>query len=133
MEKKIIEMVRTKLNKDDKNSVVTALTFITEGVTVEMLLGPALQTLVINKQGEWRRKKAIPQTEEVSIKDMISRMGSRSVTPTVEGVVAAASTFSAEQRAALMKQLQDADKAEKSKGGKNKEVKKDGGSAQANA
>src|SRR5882672_1771236 len=131
MEAKTIEMVKTKLNKDDKNTVVTALTLNWTGVTLEMLQGPASQTLVINKQGEWRRKKVIPQTEEVMVKDMIARMGSRSVTPTVEGVVAAASTFSAEQRAALMKQLQDADKAEKSKGSNKNTPKKDGDRPQA--
>lgn len=126
MEAKIVEMVKTRLNKDDKNAVVTALTFLTAGVTVEMLLAPALQTLVINKQGEWRRKGKIPQVEEVSIPDMIARMGSRSVTPTVEGVAAAATTFSDDQRDALIKQLQAQQKAEQAKGKKNITPKKDG-------
>lgn len=130
MEAKIVEMVKTRLNKDDKNAIVTALTFLTAGVTVEMLLSPALQTLVINKQGEWRRKGNIPQTEEVSIKDMIARMGSRSVTPTVEGVSAAATTFTDTQRDELIKKLQAQQKAEKA-GNKGKGAKKDGDQPQA--
>lgn len=129
MQQKTVVMVKTKLNEDAKEATITALTFNWAGVTAEMLQAPASQTLTINKQGEWRRKKAIPQTEEVMVKDMILRMGSRSITPTVEGVAAAVTTLSPADRAALIKKLQEDEKAaakQANKGGSKSAPKGDG-------
>lgn len=131
MEAKIVQMVKTKVNEDAKDAVITALTFDTTGVTADMLLAPALQTLVINWQGGKRRAKSIPTEDTIVVKDMIARMGSRSVTPTVEGLKAAATTFTDAQRDELIKQLQAQQKAEKAKGSNKGQPKKDGDRPQA--
>lgn len=111
MELKQVVTVKTKLNKDDKNPKVTVLTLDFTGCKVENLIPAATDTLVINKQGQWRRAKAIPQKEEVNVLEMIARMGSRSQAPaTVEGLAAVASTFSAEQRAEFLALLQKEEK-----------------------
>jgi hypothetical protein len=135
--------VKTKLDKNDKNPKVTVLTLDFEGCTVEMLAGPAADTLVINKQGAWRRAKAIPAKEDVLVKDMIARMGSRSQAPlTVEGIAAVAGTMKPEEVEALIAKIRAdakardaAEKGEK-KGatkGATKSTKGDGGEDRASA
>lgn len=107
-------MVKTKLNEDAANAVITALTFDWTGVTTEMLVGPATDSLKITKQAAWRRKGAIPQKEEVLVKDMIAQMGSRSQTPlTAEGIAAVAGSMSKDEVNALIARLsEDAKKRE---------------------
>lgn len=104
--------VKTKLNKDDKNPKLTIVTYNFAGVTVEELAGPAMDTLTINLQSGWRRNKSVPQKIEVNVKDMISRMGSRSSAPlTAEGIAAVAGAMSREEVTALIKRLSDEAKA----------------------
>lgn len=104
--------VKTKLNKDDKNPKLTIVTYNFAGVTVEELAGPAMDTLTINLQSGWRRNGSIPQKLEVNVKDMISRMGSRSSAPlTAEGIKAVASTMSLDEVNALIKQMGEEAKA----------------------
>ena len=109
---KTVHTVKTKLNKDDKNPVITVLTLDWSGATVEALQGPAADTLIINKQGQWRRAKKIPPQHEEKVMDLIARMGSRSSGPvTVESTFAQATALSAEQQDALLKKLIEQAKA----------------------
>lgn len=134
MQNQIVQ-VKTKLNKDDKSPKMTVVTYNFAGVTVEDLAGPAIDTLTINLQGGWRRNKAIPAKIEVSVKDMIARMGTRSSAPlTAEGIVAHASTYTPDELKALIEQLQG--KAKEAKAPAKPGVKKpktDGESDRASA
>lgn len=111
---KTVVMAKTKLNEDAANAVITALTFDWTGCTMEMLIGPATDSLKITRQAAWRRKGTIPQKEEVNVKDMIAQMGSRSQTPlTADGIAAVAGSMSKEEVNALIARLaEDAKKRE---------------------
>lgn len=110
---KTVHTVKTKLNKDDKNPVITVLTLDWSGATVEALQGPAADTLIINKQGQWRRAKKIPPQHEEKVMDLIARMGSRSSGPvTVESTAAQAAALDSAGRDALIKKLLEQQKAD---------------------
>lgn len=103
--------VHTKINKNAA-SKATVLTMDYEGVTKEALIGPAEDSLVINLQGRWRRAGGIPQLQTVKVGELIASLGKREgVQISVEGLAAAATTMSKEDRAALIAKLAEMDKA----------------------
>lgn len=81
------------------------------GATLEMLKGPALDSLVITWQGRQRRKGVIPKTDKIVVKDFIASLGQRSTfVVNAENVGAVAQTMSAEERKVLIAKLQEMDK-----------------------
>lgn len=111
MADKTVHTVRTKLNKDDKSPVITALTIDWEGATAEMLKAPAADSLVITWQGQARRAKKIPAQATLVAKDFIARMGARMGPVTVEGTAAMAATMKPEEVNALIEKLRADQKA----------------------
>jgi len=104
--------VTTRKDKDspEKN---TALTIDWTGCGEEVAKQLATQALVVKVQGGWR-KNGIPASATILVKDHAP--GTRSSAPvTVEGIKAAAETFSPEDRAALRKLLSELDKAPQQK------------------
>src|SRR5258708_35772844 len=64
----------------------TALTIDWTGCTLEDLKPAAAQTLVINRQGQYRRTKNIPQVDTIKAKDVLSGMGRQSLPMDVAGI-----------------------------------------------
>lgn len=107
MQTKRVLNVKTRLTKTAAPKI-TVLTLDYTGVTADELQGPAEDSLVIVWQGRKRRAKVIPSAETINVKAMLSTLGARTSTPaTVEGITATAQTMTAEERAALIKKLQE--------------------------
>lgn len=104
--------VKTKLDKKGA-SHITALVLDWTKVTKEQIMPLAQDSAVITLQGRWRRAKTIPKTLTVDMGQFIAELGSRQVIASVEGIAAVASTMSAEERKALLAQLQALDKQQK--------------------
>lgn len=106
--------VHTKLNKNDTTSKTTALTLDFTGCTMNDLLEPATDSLVITWQGRKRRAKAIPAAETLKVKEFLASIASRSAGPeTVESLAAKGSTMSKEERERIIALLRAADKPAK--------------------
>lgn len=91
--------VDTRLDKSAKDATRTVLTMDYTGCTVEDLIAPAEDSLVIALQGRWRRAKAIPKTLTVNVKELIASLKTRAGGPeTVESLAAKAATMSDEER-----------------------------------
>lgn len=107
--------VKTKLDKKGV-AVTTALAMDwTKALKQATSLIPlAQESAVITMQARWRRAKQIPKVLKVDMADFIASLGQgQPVQPTVEGLANAASGMSKEERAKLIAQLQEADKAQK--------------------
>jgi hypothetical protein len=111
MADKTVHTVKTKLNKDDKSPVITSLTIDWTGATAELLRAPAADSLIINWQGQQRRGKKIPAQATLMASEFIARMGARMGPVTVESTAAMAATMTPEQVNALIKKLQDDERA----------------------
>lgn len=108
---KTVHTVRTKLNKDDKSPIITALTINWAGATADLLRAPAADSLIITWQGQMRRSKKIPAQAEFLATDFIARMGSRQGPVTAESVAAMAATLKPEEVEAMIAKLRAEQKA----------------------
>ena len=94
--------VSTKLDADGV-AKVTQVTVDSEGATPDQVFDQAARTLIVTAQGGFRRNGSIPATHLIMVKDAGTRGAGFKVTP--ESIIAAAPSFTPEQRKALMTQL----------------------------
>jgi hypothetical protein len=99
--------VHTKASKESAEQTATALTVDLTGCPEDVVVGLAIQSLTIRLQNGWR-KNGIPAKAEVKMADFAPGKRVAVQAPlTVDGIKAAAKTFSPEDRAALLKLLQE--------------------------
>jgi len=109
---KRVKEVHTKIDKNDKNPKKTVLTIDYTGCTVNDLIGPAEDSLIISWQGRARRSKVIPASQTINAKQFIESLRQRVGGPeTVDTLAAKVGTMSADEQAALLKRLQESMKA----------------------
>lgn len=57
----------------------TEFVFDYEGVTLEDLFEPSEATMIITRQGQFRRDKKVPPQEKIKVKEFLASKGSRGV------------------------------------------------------
>ena len=101
---KITRKVSTKPDSDASEKL-TDFTVDFAGCSEDVVKQMAFAYLTVKRQGAWRRK-GIPNREEIVAANYAP--GSRAVEPvTVDTVAARAETLTSEQRAELLKRLQE--------------------------
>lgn len=96
---------KTKLDKKGKEHITQVVMDYTN-CTVDDLIGPAEDSLIITLQGRWRRAKSIPPKIEVKVKELVATLGKRMVqVSTPEGLKSAFDGMSPEDKAKFMEAL----------------------------